>query len=35
MRLTDGNNCTNSILEVFSISPKLKNGVVFFMDSHL
>lgn len=34
MRLKDGSSVTNSMLEVFSISPKLKTGTVFIMDAH-
>lgn len=35
MRVTDDNGGKNCMLEVFSISPKIKNGTVFIMDSHL
>lgn len=35
MRLMDGSASKNTMLETFSISPKLKMGTVFIMDTHL
>lgn len=35
MRLMDGSASKNTMLETFAISPKLKSGIVFIMDSHV